>query len=357
MKSLRARLIALTLAAVAATWLVTAFLTWRAAQHEIEELLWDHPVAERREISREIAEHLLQPMLVALPVLGLLLAAAIGIALRPLRAVADAVAARDPDHLEPLHLVRVPREIEPLLKRLNNLFDGIRRALDNERHFTADAAHELRTPLAALKAQAQVAQAAGDDAERRHALQQILAGCDRATHLVEQLLTLARLDSAPVAPAQPVDLAALAAEVLAECAGEALARSDHLALDAPRPVPVAVPSALLRLLLGNLVHNAIRHTPNGTRIEVAVTTGDTGARLSVTDDGPGIPPGERGRVTQRFHRLGSSGTGTGLGLAIVAGVATAIGARLAIDSRVGPGGAADAPGTTVSVHFPAHDPR
>ncbi len=359
MKSLRLRLVLLTTAAVAAVWLLTAFFTWRSALHEIEELL-NHPPAtashmreERAELAGEIAEHLLAPMLIALPGLALVLVVAVGFSLRPLRRLTEDLATRAPDRLTPIDCADTPREIAPLIERLNELFAGIDRALQNERRFTADASHELRTPLAALKAQAQVALAAGSEDERRHALEQIVAGSDRATHLLTQLLTLARLDADSGQAMHELDLRPLAEEVLATAAGEAIAGNCELAL-AEGDARVRGNSALLQSLLRNLIDNALRH--GGARqIEIAIAGARKDVVLTVSDDGRGIPPSERGIVTQRFRRgasadssdaVAANSPGSGLGLSIVSRIVELHGGRMQLDD--GAGGR----GLTVRIRLP-----
>lgn len=365
MKSLRLRLVLLTTAAVAVVWLLTAIFTWRAALHEIEELL-NHPPAsaahmqkEHAELAGEIAEHLLKPMLVALPGLALVLVVAVGFSLRPLRRLSDAIATRAAERLTPIDDADAPREILPLIQRLNRLFGEIDRALQNERRFTADAAHELRTPLAALQAQAQVALGATDAATRDHALNQILAACERATRLVTQLLTLARLDAGQAPAMQELGLRALATEVLADLAGAAIARDCELVLG-EGDAQVRGDATLLQAALRNLVDNALKH---GAARQVELSIGDEGGQavLCVADDGRGIPAAERASVRQRFRRgasadscaTGAAGqslpdaTGSGLGLSIVERIVELHGGALHLDE--GPGGR----GLAVRILLPA----
>ncbi|MEB2344917.1 MAG: ATP-binding protein [Deltaproteobacteria bacterium] len=307
----------------------------------------------REAVAARLAWQLLLPLAVALPLLAAALSLAIGRALGPLRALADAVATRDPQRLEPIAAERVPREVRALVDRLNELFARIDASLERERAFTADAAHELRTPLAAIRAQAEVARAAAAGAERRHALDAVIAGCDRAAHLAEQLLTLARLE----AEAWPerlagCDLAAVARGVLAELGQAAHSRGVALALDAPEPVPVRGDAALLHVLVRNLADNALRYGASGGRVRVVAEAGAAGAVLRVEDQGPGLAPEARARVLDRFHReLGTGESGAGLGLAIAARVAALHGARLGLAD--GPGGR----GLTVSVSFPVEAAR
>ena len=353
--SLLARLVGLTLLAVALVWLLTAFITWREARHELEELLAHPPstsaahfAKERNEVAAEVAGQLLKPMLFALPALALLLVIAIGLALTPLRQLAREVAERAPDRLDPLPIEALPAEVSPLVTRLNKLFADIMRALENERRFTADAAHELRTPLAALKTQAQVALASVDHAERQHALTQIIAGCDRATHLVAQLLTLARLDAGSPHPMQDVSLRAIAEEVLAMSAGEAIERNCDLVL---RDGDASVPGdpLLLQVLLRNLIDNALHHG-GGSRIEVSIAQQGQLALLSVDDNGCGIATDERERVQQRFCRSASAdssnASGSGLGLSIVRRIAELHDGTIAI------GPPQSGRGTTLLVRLP-----
>ena len=350
--SLRTRLVGLTLLAVALVWLLTAFVTWREARHELEELLAHPPsttaahfAKERNEVAAEVAGQLLKPMLFALPALALLLVIAIGFALAPLRQLARDVAARAPDRLEPLPAENIPAEVAPLVTRLNSLFADIMRALDNERRFTADAAHELRTPLAAIKAQAQVALASVDTAQRQHALTQILVGCDRATHLVAQLLTLARLDVDTPHPMQDVALRPIAEEVLAMSAGEAIARDCELVLR-DGDAHVRGDALLLQVLLRNLIDNALRHS-GGTQIEVSVAQRGARALLTISDNGRGIAGEERERVQQRFFRgAGAASAGSGLGLSIVTRITELHGGTL----EIGPPAAGQ--GVSLLVHLP-----
>jgi two-component system sensor histidine kinase QseC len=289
----------------------------------------------------------------ALPLLGAALALAIGRALAPLRALADAVGSRDAQRLEPVVAPDAPREVRPLVERLNALFRRIGESLEKERAFTADAAHELRTPIAGIRAQAQVAREATEDAERRRALDQVLAGCDRAARLAEQLLTLARLDAGQgQLRLVPCDLAQIAREVLAELAPGAHSRGTALALAADAPVPVAGDALLLHVLVRNLVDNAVRYGGPEGAVTVTVERDEEGSRLCVADRGPGIPSAERQRVLDRFYRsVGTREQGAGLGLSIVSRIAALHGAALELDE--GPEGH----GLCASVRFPAPGER
>lgn len=296
----------------------------------------------REELAGKIARRLLTPALLGLPLLGLWVWLSTRRGLSPLNAVAMQIAAREPGRLEAVGLRRAPVEIKPLIDAINQLFARVDQTLAMEKHFTADAAHELRTPLAALAAQAQVALRARDDDERRHALEQLIASSRRATRLVEQLLTLARLDPNDTTGHAPLRLDLLAQEVCGDHGGFALDQGVELELDA-EPTTVVGNADMLRILLRNLVDNAIRYTPAGGRISVTVA----GDALSVTDDGPGIPPEARQSVFDRFHRLaGQNSEGSGLGLSIAARIAERHDARITLDA--GPAGK----GLSVAVQFP-----
>ena len=312
------------------------FSTWALERRVLVQMA--ERADAREAVSAQIAGHLLVPLLVALPLLGVGLLFAIGRALAPLRALADAVAARDPLRLEPVAADRVPREVRALVERLNELFARIEASLERERAFTADAAHELRTPLAAIRAQAQVARASGDDAERAHALGQVITGCDRATRLSEQLLTLARVDAGEWRERLVrCDLAEVAREVLAEFAPAAHARGVAVELHAEGPVAVRGDAALLHVLLRNLVDNALRYGAGGSAVRIEIAHSASHVLLRVVDRGPGIPAVERSRVLDRFYRgLGTGERGAGLGLAIAARIAALHGAVLELGE--GPGG-------------------
>lgn len=274
---------------------------------------------DRDELIRAAVLRTSIPMLVALPLLALFIWVGVGRSLKPLTRLAREVCSREPTRLEPVREVEAPEEIAPLINALNHLFDRLQQAFDNERRFTADAAHELRTPLAALRTQAEVALRARDDAGRAQALRQVLRGVDRATRLVEQLLTLARLDpETGLQQTAAVDLCAVTMETLAEQAGSAAQKQIELSLNEPCDGTINGHAASLAILLRNLVDNAIRYTPAGGSVAVSVRRAGMQVVLEVADSGAGIPAEERQRVFDRFfRRAGSEGNGSGLGLSIV----------------------------------------
>lgn len=322
------------------------FSAWDERRHFLVQ------VGERREARDKlvltIARHLLQPLLVTLPVLGLLIWFGVARGLRPLRELGRQVAARRPDNLAALEAAAAPVEVVPLVEGLNQLFARVRASFDSERRFTADAAHELRTPLAAIKTQAQVARAATAEAERRHALDNVLVGCDRAAHLVEQLLTLARLEPETRKQHEHCDLHALAVAAVAELAPAAIDKDVDLQLADGAAPRVRGEPALLAILLRNLIDNAIRYSTRHSVVRVTVANTGDGAQLTVTDQGPGIPAESRALVWERFYRvLGTGETGSGLGLSIAKRIADLHGATIAMSE--GDAGR----GLRVSVTFPA----
>jgi two-component system, OmpR family, sensor histidine kinase QseC len=270
---------------------------------------------------------LLGPMLIALPLMALLLWWAVRRGLVPLHRIGLAIAQREPRALQPIAAdagdENMPSELAPLVGALNGLFERIATMLDSERRFTADAAHELRTPIAAIRAQAQVAQGAGGDEEgRQHALVATLAACDRATRLVEQLLTLARLESSADGPGDAVDLSHVAREVLAELAPAALARGQAIELDADDAVPVRGSATLLSVLVRNLADNALRYSPDAARVVVTVGLSQGRPVLTVDDSGGGLSDTQQQRLGERFFRvLGTAASGSGLGWSIVRRIA------------------------------------
>ena len=302
----------------------------------------------RAAILRAVLRSTLAPMLVALPLLALGAWWAVAGGLRPLARLRRVLAERAPQALEPVRLDDAPAEMRPMVDALNGLLQRLGGLLQAERRFTADAAHELRTPIAAIRAQAQVALGETDDAARRHALQATLAGCDRATRLVEQMLTLARLEAGAAPAKAALDLAALVRQGAAALGARALARGQALELAADAPCPVRGDATLLAVLVRNLVDNAIRYAPEGARIAVAVGPGggEAGkplaprtALMTVEDSGPGMDEADLARLGERFFRvLGSGQAGSGLGWSIVQRIAAAHGARVAADRSPALGG-------------------
>jgi two-component system, OmpR family, sensor kinase len=308
-----------------------------------------HPLSLRREMAADLTRRAVMPLAALLPLLGLGVWIIVGHALRPLSSISSAVRARTPSALEPLPRRDLPEELVPLVGSLNDLLQRLNRALEAQRQFVADAAHELRSPLTAVQLQLQLVKRASSPEERAAGLERLERGVQRSTRLVQQLLTLARQD-----PQQPeeteavVDLDRIAREVIADF--EPLAHRDSLtlALESRRPLRIRGNGDSLRVMLGNLVDNAIRYTDRGG-VTLRVHQDGGEAVVEVEDTGTGIPADERARVFDRFYRVPGQKAGeegSGLGLAIVKRVADRHGGRIALES--GAGGS----GLRVTVRFP-----
>jgi len=296
------------------------------------------PLALRDQLAASLALSTIVPWLVAAPLIALLLWFAIERALKPLDRLAAAVGERTARELAPLAAEGWPREVTPLVGALNGLLAQLDSALDAQKAFVADAAHELRTPLAAVHLQAELAERARGDPERADALASLRGGLKRATRVVEQLLSLAREDHAAAgAPRARVDLAALARDVVAAHAGIAAARDLDLGAEHLEALAVDGDAGALATLAANLVDNAMRYTPAGGHVDVAVERRGGAPALVVRDDGPGIPASERAQVFERFARGShADAPGSGLGLAIVRRIADRHGATVTLGD--GPGG-------------------
>lgn len=300
-------------------------------------------MAVRRRMAGDLALRTAAPVLWLAPVLMLAVGWLVRRTLAPVARVREQVAARSADDLAPLAGQDLPDEVRPLVQEFNGLLQRLGQAFEVQQRFVADAAHELRSPLAALKLQVQGLRRANDVETRERALQRLDAGIDRATRLVGQLMELARQQArlAEGTPAQPLDLVELARSVIGEAVADAQARSQDIGLSGLETAVVAGHSDALRLLLRNLIENAIKYTPVGGRIEVGVAAGERPGQvlLEVQDSGPGIPEAERTRVLDRFYRLPDApSTGSGLGLAIAHSVAQMHGGALRLDASPTLGG-------------------
>lgn len=282
----------------------------------------------------EIAVKTVLPLLLFIPILIGLIYFSVRRGLKPLDDLAEEVASRSSENLQALTQTSVPREAQPLVMALNRLLRRLAATLENERRFTADAAHELRTPLAAVRVQAQVALASPAGETQKHALRQVLAGTDRATRLVEQLLRLARLDPLARLPdPHPLDLAELARATVAEL-HETGVPDKSINLDIPStPVQVSGDPDLLVAALRNLIDNAARYTPPGSDITVFARGEHGEPVLGVVDNGPGVPAAELPKLIERFYRgRDNTSEGSGLGLAIVRRIAELHDARLEVEN-------------------------
>lgn len=298
-------------------------------------------MAARRQMAGTLALRTVSPIVLIEPLLMLLVWWVVSASLAPVSRVRQQVAARQADELGELGEDDLPDEIRPLVHELNLLFTRVRQAFDAQKNFVADAAHELRSPLAALKLQVQGLRRATDDSAREVAVTRLSTGIDRATRLVEQLLVLARqqASSAVDAKTAPIDLTNLTRLVLADMASLALTRSIDLGLVHADDAVVVGHEEALRILLRNLLDNAIKYTPVAGTVNLAIHSHDGQALLTVDDSGPGIPAQDRQRALDRFYRVsGAPGNGSGLGLAIVQTIANLHHATLSIDSSPSLGG-------------------
>lgn len=283
----------------------------------------------RQDLIERIATHTLWPSLVGVPVLSILIWLAIGWGLAPLRRLAQVIQRRGPGSLEPLGLAHLPKELEPMQVALNSLLAQIEKLLERERRFIADAAHELRTPLAVLRIHAQNAQTASSDEEREEALGFLLVGVARATRIVSQLLTMARLEpSVANEHFREFELATLVREELAELTPLALQKKVELVLEASDEVAVLTQADGLSIAMQNLLMNALNFAPPGSEIRVVIAQVDTtNVHIRVEDSGPGIDVNLRERAAERFYSSGNP-NGAGLGLAIVRMVMSKLGGSL-----------------------------
>ncbi len=301
------------------------------------------PLAVRRDLAARAAGRSVLPIVLAAPLVGLAMWWLVGATLAPLRRVVAAASERDAHSLQPLPVAGLPDELQPLVDAFNRLLARLAAAFEAQQAFVGDAAHELRTPLAALKLQVGLLQGSADGAEREQSLQRLRAGVDRATRLVEQLLALARAEPGQALALSTLDLVPVARSALADAAALAGARQARLELDAPDTLPARGNAEALRSLLRNLIDNAVLHGGQPPQVRLTLRRDGEGVLLQVDDNGPGVPEAERERVFRRFHRLevaaGAGGEvaavaapGSGLGLAIVQAIARQHGSEV----RLGP---------------------
>lgn len=290
----------------------------------------------RQRLAADAALRSIAPLALVAPLLALLAWWLAALTLRPLAEVAAGVRRRDAGSLAALPLAGLPDEVAPLVKALNALLARLGQSLELQRAFVADAAHELRSPLTALKLQMGLLERAHDEPARQAATQALAQGIERTARLVEQLLSLARHEpGAPPLAAQPLDLAEVARAAVAGLVPLALARGSTVSLEAEAAVPMQGDATALALLVRNLVDNALRHGAAAGRVAVQVDRDPAAGapRLRVDDAGPGIPPEDHGRVFDRFYRRAPADTdGSGLGLAIVRGIAEQHGAHVQLGS-------------------------
>ncbi|MEJ2361307.1 MAG: ATP-binding protein [Gammaproteobacteria bacterium] len=314
--------------------------TWRvyAIQYLDETVEVAQPLSVRDTQAASAALRTLTPFMFLLPLLGLLIWFIVDRGLRPLTQLTRAVLTRTPDSLEPLDEAASSKEVQPLILALNELLARLQSALEVQRAFIADAAHELRTPLTALQLQIQLVERAKDENQRDAALSELKSGLERTTHVIQQLLTLARQDPANLdSSTESVDLIALIHDIVIQHQPLAQAKQIDLGISrAPEQATLQCNSDSLRIMLANLVSNALRYTPEGGKVDIFISQ-DPHFQISICDSGPGIPDEEKTRVFDRFYRRsGNAESGSGLGLAIVKSIADRI--RATITLKDNPGG-------------------
>lgn len=306
----------------------------------------------RNELGHRIAQDDLYIMLLTFPLSGLLIWIIIGRGLDSLDKVAEEVANRAPSHLEPVDLKEIPEEIKPVIDELNKLFFRLKQGFEREKRFAADAAHELRTPLAALKAQAQVALNINGVDEKNQALHKLIASVNRCTHIVQQLLIMNKMvpEAVSINDLEKVNLAKLTREVIAMLAPSAVEKHIELAFEANEHIPeVSANQTALGILIRNLVDNAIRYSRENGQVMVRLLRKENEVVIEVGDDGPGIPEELRARVFERFFRvLGTRSPGSGLGLAIVQQICQLHGGKIELDSPK------KGTGLIVRIYLPIH---
>lgn len=360
--SLRTRLLTWVLGSNIALWGVSGLIMWYEAKHEMEQLL-EHLLDgtftaekfqhERLELLQTLALGLVWPLVAVLPLLALVIAYVIYRANRNLTALGNDLANRTALSFEPVKVELLPIEVVPVVNQLNNLFRRMKNSVENEQRFTSAAAHELRTPIAAIRAQAQVASMSVDPADRQHALKELMISCDRSGHLIDQLLALARIEnSAHVAPVvETFDLLRTLRTTVAMVITEAQAKNQTLSFDSAsdlHKLMVRGNDALVGTLLRNLIENAIRYSHAGASILVTVNVKAGKPCVIVEDNGPGMTQAEIAQLGEKFFRAqNTTSTGSGLGWSIVRQIASS--EHLAIDVCA----ASQQGGLRVTVCFPS----
>ncbi|PVZ62195.1 two-component sensor histidine kinase [Pseudomonas sp. B1(2018)] len=292
----------------------------------------------RTDLVDRIVRHTLWPNILGSLILAAMLWLAIGWGLKPLVNMAATLRARHPGSLEPLQLTPLPTELEPMQAALNRMLAQIQEVMGRERRFIADAAHEMRTPLAVLRVHAQNLMEAGSEGERRASLEHLIAGVDRTSRLVNQLLTMARIEpKAGAQPPVPVDLAATVRDSLVQLTPWLLSKDLELVFDVSDNIGlVRVDPAAIDIALNNLVTNAANFSPRHGVITVKLVEKSKGYELSVEDEGPGIDEQDRDRLFERFYSRAND-QGAGLGLTIVKAIAVRLGGQIKLENRIAGG--------------------
>lgn len=333
----------------------TAEGPWRIFTHVTDEGIVQvgQPVGTRDALARDVSFRALVPMLLLIPLLALVVGWTLRRGFAPVEDTSKRVSDRDASRLDPLPLENVPTELLPLVQQINALLERLSKSLDADRRFLADAAHELRSPMAALALQAQLAERAAAPATRAEAFRELSRGIERGRRLIQQLLDFARLEPGMTAlPFAPVDMARVARQVVGFGAARAEALGVDLGAEAAASAYVLGSEPELRSLVENVVDNALRYAPRETAVTVSVRNIAGGeVEIHIVDAGPGIEPAEREQVFHRFHRVpGDSTAGSGLGLSIVKAIVERHQGRISLEAA-SPG--SDGPGLGVRISLPA----
>lgn len=309
---------------------------WRVYVHILksgERIAVAQATQMRAEAARDSALRTLLPLLALIPLLVFVSRRLVSVGLAPVRALAQVADAQPEDRPTALPTAQVPVEIAPFVQSINRLLERINRMMEQQRRFIADAAHELRSPLTALSVQAQNLRQAGSLEAMRERVVPLLAGIERARHLTEQLLNLARTQAGSGSETN-VDVSAMARELIAEYLPLAEAKRIDLGLDETAPLSLHAAPEALRLILRNGLENALKYTPEGGEVTLRLMSDQDNAVIEIVDNGPGIPPSERDRVFDSFYRVpGTPGEGSGLGLAIARAAASRLGGTVSLHER------------------------
>jgi two-component system sensor histidine kinase TctE len=334
-------------------------LAWRGTEPRLALVQVAETLDKRGQLANEIIKGVILPQFIILPVILALVWFALSRGLSPLAQLQERIRARRPDDLSPIDSRHVPEEISPLVGSLNDMLARLSQTIDMQKRFIADAAHQMKTPLAGMRTQSELALRQVDPGEIHRSLEQLAKSSESATRLVNQLLALARAENQPHAGLafEPLDLGSVARATVQDWVQASFAQRIDLGYEAPDdPVTISGNAIMLRELLSNLIDNALRYTPPEGSVTVRVRRDGGQALLEVEDTGPGIAPAERPRVFERFYRiLGSNAPGSGLGLAIVREIAQQHGAEVDIFNNPR-SHSKKLPGSLFRLTFPPPDP-
>lgn len=319
--------------------------SWRTSVlHDKERgytIIVAQPSQRRQLVANKLTQDSIYILLITYPILGFLIWMIVGKALAPVSRITGQLRHRKAAYLEPVDMRDVPSEVKPLVNELNSLFVRLSDSFEREKRFAGDAAHELRTPLAVMSAQTQVAMRADDPKDRKEALKKLLNGVERSSHIIHQLLTMSRMaPQASLHEATDMDLTQAATDTISDLIQSALNKNIDLGMDAPEHLIIQCNNVAIAILLRNIVDNAIRYTPDGGVVSLDIKgkkiLNKRYAIITVTDTGPGIPEELRERVFERFFRVvGNKAQGSGLGLGIVKQIVALHGGSVELNTPAG----------------------